>query len=193
MTTASSLQIIRDEHASLAAMLQSMRMLVERGPDEGRKNFFDVLRAMLFYIDEYPERLHHPKESNLLFPKVVKASPKVLGAIDRLERDHMYSEKAARELQHLLLAWELLGPSRRAAFQQAFTKYVDFYLDHMNLEEEVILPEAEKTLSTADWAEIDAAFARNADPLTGNYPPPADYDHLFSLIVQRAPAPIGLG
>lgn len=188
-----SLQIIRDEHASLAAMLQSMRMLVERGPDEGRKNFFDVVRAMLFYIDEYPERLHHPKESNLLFPKVVKASPKVLGAIDRLERDHMYSEKAARELQHLLMAWELLGPSRRAAFQEAFTKYIDFYLDHMKLEEEVILPEAEKTLSAADWAEIDAAFEKNADPLTGKYPPTTEYENLFSLIVQRAPAPIGLG
>jgi len=188
-----SLQIIRDEHASLASMLQSMRMLVERGPDEGRKNFFDVLRAMLFYIDEYPERLHHPKESNLLFPKVVKASPRVLGAIDRLERDHMHSEKAARELQHLLLAWELLGPSRRPAFQEAFSKYIDFYLDHMNMEEEVILPEAEKVLSPAEWSEIDAAFEKNADPLTGKYPPTAEYEKLFSLIVQRAPAPIGLG
>ncbi len=193
MVTPRSLQTIRDEHASLAAMLQSMRMLVQHGPDDSRKNFFDVVRAMLFYIDEYPERLHHPKESNLLFPRVVKASPKVLGAIDRLERDHMYSEKAARELQHLLLAWELLGPSRRAGFQEAFTKYVDFYLDHMALEEEAILPEAEKTLSAADWAEIDAAFEKNADPLTGKYPPTAEYEQLFSLIVQRAPAPIGLG
>lgn len=193
MAQSRSLQIIRDEHASLAAMLQSMRMLVERGPDESRKNFFDVLRAMLFYIDEFPERLHHPKESNLLFPKVVKASPKVLGAIDRLERDHMYSEKAARELQHLLLSWELLGSSRRAAFEEAFRKYVDFYLDHMRLEEEVILPEAEQVLGAQDWAEIDAAFDRNADPLTGKYPPSAEYEKLFGLIVQRAPAPIGLG
>ncbi len=188
-----SLQIIRDEHASLAAMLQSMRMLVERGPDDSRKNFFDVVRAMLFYIDEYPERLHHPKESNLLFPRVVKASPQVLGAIDRLERDHMHSEKAARELQHQLLAWELLGPSRRQAFVDAFGKYVDFYLDHMHLEEQVILPEAEKTLTASDWAEIDAAFEKNADPLTGKYPATAEYENLFSLIVQRAPAPIGLG
>ena len=188
-----SLQIIRDEHASLAAMLQSMRMLVDKGPGDGRKPFFDVLRAMLFYIDEYPERLHHPKESNLLFPKVVKASPKVLGAIDRLERDHMYSEKAARDLQHLLMSWELLGAARRAAFDEAFKKYVDFYLDHMRLEEEVILPEAEASLSEQDWAEVDAAFEQNADPLTGKYPPTTEYEKLFSLIVQRAPAPVGLG
>lgn len=187
-----SLQIIRDEHACLAAMLQSMRMLVERGPDDSRKNFFDVLRAMLFCIDEYPERLHHPKESNLLFPKVVKASPRVLGAIDRLERDHTYSEKAARELQHLLLAWELVGLARRQAFVDAFDKYVDFYLNHMKLEEEIILPEAEKALSDKDWTELDAAFGKNADPLTGHYPPSAEYEKLFTLIVQRAPAPIGM-
>jgi hypothetical protein len=40
---------------------------------------------------------------------------------------------------------------------------------------------------------VDAAFAQNADPLTGKYPPTAEYEKLFSLIVQRAPSPIGLG
>ncbi|PUE20558.1 hemerythrin [Limnohabitans sp. MMS-10A-160] len=189
----SSLQVIRDEHASLAAMLQSMRMMVERGPSDDRRNFFDVVRAMLFYIDEFPERLHHPKESNLLFPKVVKAAPKVMGAVDKLERDHMYSEKAARDLQHLLLSWELLGSSRRQAFEDAFKNYVDFYLAHMHLEETVILPEAERCLSEADWVLLDQAFAENADPLTGHYPPTQAYEKLFSLIVTRAPSPIGLG
>jgi hemerythrin-like domain-containing protein len=28
-----------------------------------------VLRSMMFHIDEFPERLHHPKETELLFPK----------------------------------------------------------------------------------------------------------------------------
>ena len=193
MSAHSSLKIIRDEHASLAAMLSSMRMLVKMGPHESRRQFFDVVRGMLFYIDEYPERLHHPKESNLLFPKVLQRSPKVMGAIDRLDRDHGHSEKAARELQHLLLAWELLGPTRRASFEEAFEQYVEFYLQHMTLEEEVILPEAERVLSEADWAGLDAAFEANCDPLTGHYPPPAEYEKLFSLIVSHAPAPIGLG
>ena len=193
MNKHSSLNTIRDEHASLAAMLQSMRMMVERGPGDDRRNFFDVVRAMLFYIDEFPERLHHPKESNLLFPKVVKASPQVMGAVDKLERDHLYSEKAARDLQHLLLSWELLGPMRRQAFEDAFKKYVDFYLEHMRLEETVILPEAERCLSDADWQLLDKAFAENADPLTGHYPPTQQYEKLFSLIVTRAPSPIGLG
>jgi hemerythrin-like domain-containing protein len=193
MQRQSALQTIRDEHASLAAMLQSMRLMVEKGPSDDHRQFFNVLRAMLFYIDEFPERLHHPKESNLLFPKVVMLAPKVMGAVDKLERDHMRSEKAARDLQHLLLAWELLGPGRRAAFEEAAGQYIDAYLAHMNLEENIILPEAERCFSKEDWKLLDAAFAENADPLTGQYRPTEAYEKLFTLIVTRAPSPIGLG
>ena len=193
MSRHSALQTIRDEHASLAAMLQSMRLMVQKGPSDDRRQFFDVLRGMLFYIDEFPERLHHPKESNLLFPKVVKLAPKVMGAVDKLERDHMRSEKAARDLQHLLLAWELLGPGRRAAFEEAVDQYIEAYLAHMNLEENVILPEAERCFSEEDWRLLNVAFAENADPLTGQYRPTEAYEKLFSLIVTRAPSPIGLG
>ena len=188
-----SLQIIRDEHSSLAAMLRSMIMMLERGPDENPEQCFDVLRAMLFYIDEFPEKLHHPKESDLLFPRVVRASPALMLVVQQLERDHISGEKSVRELQHSLLAWELLGESRRAAFTEQCKRYVKFYLEHMRLEETAILPEAEKVLTEEDWKELDAAFEKNCDPLTGKYPPAPDYDRLFTRIVMKAPAPIGLG
>ena len=65
----SALRVIRDEHASLAAMLQSMLQMIKRGPDADGKHapeqYFDVLRAMLFYVDEFPEQRHHRKESRL--------------------------------------------------------------------------------------------------------------------------------
>ena len=188
-----SLEIIRDEHSSLAAMLQSMRMLVDRGPRDNPKNFFDVLRAMLFYIDEFPERLHHPKETELLFPPVARAAPEVGVAIARLDRDHEYTEGAVRDIQHLLLGWELLGESRRQKFIDAFDRYVNLYLAHMRLEEEEVLPAAEKHLTEADWAALDAAFEKNCDPLTGKYKAEPLYEALFTMIVRNAPAPIGLG
>ena len=188
-----SMRIIRDEHAALAAMLRSLSMMVQRGPGEAPGEFFNVLRAMLFYIDEFPERLHHPKESNLLFPKVVRVVPQTMDVVQRLEQDHARGEAAVRELQHYLLAWELLGESRRQVFDAAARTYVSFYLDHMRLEESAILPEAEKHLDEADWAELDAAFATNRDPLTGKSPREPIYDRLFTRIVMAAPEPIGLG
>lgn len=192
MTTRPALQIIRDEHAAVAAVLRSMLQMLERDPDEQPERFFDVLRAMLFYIDEFPERRHHPKESDLLFPKIARAAPQLMPVIRRLEDDHMQGEGRVRELQHLLLAWELLGDTRREAFQQAAVEYVEFYLSHMRTEEAEILPMALKMLSDADWAQLDDAFQQHADPIaTGSHDP--IYDRLFTRIVMRAPAPIGVG
>ncbi len=188
-----SLRIIRDEHAALAAMLRSLSMMIKRGPGDEPEKFFDVLRAMLFYIDEFPERLHHPKETELLFPKVARLAPQVVPVIERLDHDHAHGESAVRELQHHLLAWELVGDSRREVFETAAGKYVRFYLEHMQTEEKEILPQAEKSLSESDWQELDAAFASNRDPLTGKYPRDPLYDRLFTRIVMTAPEPIGLG
>jgi hemerythrin-like domain-containing protein len=192
-----ALRVIRDEHATLAAMLQSLMQMVKRGPSPDGKDqhelFFDVLRAMLFYIDEFPEKLHHPKESDLLFPRVARAAPHVMSAIDQLERDHGAGELRVRELMHLLMAWEYLGDTRRKAFEDEVTAYVDFYLQHMRLEETVVLPEAEKHLTDADWHALNAAFATNQDPLSNRVPRDPQFDRLFTRIVMRAPAPVGLG
>lgn len=189
----SSIRIIRDEHATLAAMLRSMGMMVDRGPGKDPQSFFDVLGAMLFYIDEFPERLHHPKESELLFPRVAALVPETRELIAKLDKDHDNGETNVRELQHLLMAWELIGEPRREAFETAAKRYLAFYLEHMRLEEAVILPAALKVLGAADWAELDAVFETNCDPLTGQYPRDPAYDRLFTRIVTRAPAPIGLG
>ena len=189
----SSLRIIRDEHTSLAAMLRSLVMMLDRGPGEHAQAYFDVLRAMLFYIDEVPERQHHPKETQLLFPHIARKCPELVDVIARLDHDHVKSEVGIRELQHLLLAWELLGETRREAFMTAARRYIDAYLDHMRTEEHEILPRAEQVLTNEDWAEVDAAFERNQDPLNNKQPRDPVYDRLFSRIVMSAPEPIGLG
>ncbi len=188
-----SIRIIRDEHAALASMLHSLEQMVIRGPGDDPAGFFDVMRAMLFYVDEFPTRMHHPKESELLFPRVARLAPETVGLIARLEQDHSNGEAAVRELQHLLLAWELVGHGRRPAFTAAAQAYLAFSLEHMRLEETIILPAALRVLGDADWAELDAAFATNCDPLGGKYMRDPAYDRLVAHILMRAPAPIGLG
>lgn len=188
-----SLQTIREEHASLAAVLQSLQLMLDKGPGDEPAAFFDVMRAMLFYIDEFPERQHHPKESQWLFPKVAERDPAAAETIARLEHDHVGGEAAVRELQHLLLGWELMGDGRREVFAQSLQRYVRFYLEHMRLEEAVVLPAAQQHFLAADWEAIDAAFASNSNPLAPGKPRDPAYDRLFTRIVMRAPSPIGLG
>jgi hemerythrin-like domain-containing protein len=188
-----SIRIIQEEHGTIAAIAKSLGMMIERGPRDDLAGYFEVVSAMLFYIDEFPERLHHPKETELLFPKVALRDPETAELIARLDKEHAQGESAIRELQYLLKAWELLGPTRREAFEVATKRHLQFYMAHMRVEEAVILPAALKVLDAQDWKEIDAAFVSNIDPLNGKYPRDPIYDHLFTRIVTRAPAPIGLG
>jgi hemerythrin-like domain-containing protein len=184
--------IIRDEHNALAAMLRSMPLLLEQARRVGCLPDFKVLRAMMFYIDEFPERLHHTKESRLFFPKLLARVPGLAETVERLDAEHAKGELAIRHLEHLLLAFEVMGEARREAFEVAVARYVEFYLTHMGLEEQSLMPAALAHLSAEDWAELDQAFAANRDPLAG-HGSMEDYAPVFKLIVNSAPAPVGLG
>ena len=187
-----TIKVIRDEHAALSAMLRTMLMLLDKHRRDGTPPDWALLRAMLFYIDEFPERLHHPKESTLLFPKMRLRSDEAQAVLDKLDREHEQGEWQIRYLEHTLLAYEILGEPRRADFEDALQRYVEFYLTHMRTEETEVLPLAERVLTQRDWEDLDADFARNRDPLTG-HEPAQEYRALFSRIVCLVPAPLGLG
>ncbi|SFQ59993.1 Hemerythrin-like domain-containing protein [Variovorax sp. OK605] len=173
-------------------MLRSIVMLLERCRRERTLPDFGLLRAMLFYVDEFPEKRHHRKETELLFPKLRARTPLSRELIDKLDNDHAWGERKIRNVEHALLAFEMLGEPRQEAFEEAVGRYVDFYLEHMAQEEREILPLAERVLAEDDWRELDEAFSQNRDPLTG-HAPEFEYDALFTRIVNLVPAPLGLG
>ncbi len=185
-------KIIYEEHAALAAMLRSLLLLLQQCRRQHRSLDLLALRSVLFYIDEFPEKRHHPLESELLFPKIRSRAPQVRDILDRLENDHAKSEHRIREVEHALLACEVMGESRRSAFEDLAKSYVDGYLQHMIIEERHIMPVADKVLTAEDWRELDEAFMVNKDPLTG-HSPDEDYRELFTRIVNLVPAPVGLG
>jgi len=162
---------------------------------------FAALRAMLFYVDEFPERLHHPKESRLLFAKLRGRDASTDAVLDRLECDHAQGEHSIREIEHALLAFEVMGEvmgettqrnARRDTFEASMTRYMQSWLAHMRTEEAEILPLAESVLGADDWAELDAAFRSNRDPLTG-FEADAVYQALFRKILKALPVSSGIG
>ncbi|MEP6723769.1 MAG: hemerythrin domain-containing protein [Variovorax sp.] len=182
-----SLTIISHEHQALSAMLRSIILLLAEHRRRNTLPDFDALQAMLFYVDEFPEKLHHPKESRLLFPKLRGRNAKTDAVLDRLDRDHAHGEQAIRELEHALLGFRMMGgtdqgDARRDKFETLMKRYADFYLDHMHVEETEILPLAMTVLSDDEWIELDAAFLQNRDPLAG-YEADEAYRPLFRKIV----------
>jgi len=165
-------------------------MLAQARASHGSPDF-SALRAMLFYVDEFPEKRHHRKESELLFPRLRARTPLARDLLDQLDDEHERGHARIRDIEHALTEYEMLGPARAADFDRALRRYVDFYLAHMALEEDEIFPLAERHLTDEDWRQLDAELAGEPDPLTGRSPD-EEYRVLFDRIVGLVPAPFGL-
>lgn len=187
-----ALHVLLDEHQALSAVLRSMSMLLTEARREKRPPDFGLLRAMLFYIDEFPERLHHTHETQVLFPMLRKRAPQMQATIDRLDLQHHAGELGVRDLEHALSAYEFMGESRREDFETRLARHTRFYVEHMGQEEREIVPALRQHLTAQDWAEANGAFSAHRDPLTG-YEPAPEFRALFQRIVMSTPAPIGLG
>lgn len=187
-----AIRIIVDEHRSLAAVLHGMRYLVYEIRDRGAKPNFDVFGAMIYYIDAFPERFHHPKEDEYLFRLLRMRHPDAAPLLDRLNVEHRVGAEKIRTLEQALARYQQGGDREFSNFLAAVEGYATFHWDHMRTEEKEVFPLAEKYLSVGDWEAIDAAFLGHTDPMLGAEAG-AKYDALFTRIVNLAPPPIGLG
>jgi hemerythrin-like domain-containing protein len=187
-----AIRIINGEHRSLAAVIHGMLYLVRDIREHGAKPDFNLLGAMVYYIDAFPERFHHPKEDRYLFRLLRTRCREAGPLIDRLETEHRAGAEKIRLLEQALSRYQQGGASEFSAFAAAVEAYAAFHWDHMRAEEKELIPLAEKHLTPGDWEAIDAAFTGHTDPLLGAEAG-SEYDALFRRIVNLAPPPIGLG
>ena len=187
-----ALAIIRDEHRAIAAVLQGLRYLVDEAGAGRMAPDFDLIDAMLRYIEDFPDRLHHPKEDECLFPAVLARRPDLRPVVEDLEREHAEGRRATDTLKRALALFRSEGAAGQPAFAAALAQYIDFHWKHMAKEEQQILPAAEAALTQEDWVSVDAAFAANADPLSGA-DATREMRELFRRIANLAPPPIGIG
>jgi hemerythrin-like domain-containing protein len=186
-----AIRILKDEHRSISAVLLGLKHLAQIAQDGRVKPEFQVFRSMLRYIDQYPERLHHPKEDEHLFARLQERAPHTKALIDGLKAEHVQGAALIRDLERSLLFFEEGWPAGANEFVAAVAAYADFHWKHMRKEENEVLPLAEKHLSEDDWRGIDRAFTANTDPIAGIEE--RDFQKLFSRIANLAPAPVGLG
>jgi hemerythrin-like domain-containing protein len=184
-------RIIEDEHRSLAAVLHGMLYVVREIRYVGIKPDFVLLEAMLHYIDAFQERFHHPKEDAYLFKLLGSRYPGAARLLDRLKQEHESGAVKLRELRQALICYRDGGSAEFPEFAALVAGYAAFHWEHMRLEENDLLPLAERHLTDADWDAIDAAFLGHTDPLLGAEHGDG-YRELFRRIVNLAPPPIGV-
>lgn len=189
-----AVSIIRAEHRAFGAMLHALVSILDDLATRGGRPDFELLQAMLDYVDRFPDRFHHAKEDAYLFRLLRPRAPDAAHLLDALETEHIHNEALVGGLRRSFERMRQQPSDRQcfSLFRDLARRYAQFHWNHMRLEEEQILPLAEARLTEEDWAEIDEAFASNRDPLIG-LEAKTRFDELRRRIVNLAPAPIGLG
>lgn len=187
-----ALTIIREEHRTIAAVLHGMEYLVREIRVKKKKIDPQVFHAMLYYLDTFVERIHHPKEDQYLLGILRQRSSEAGALIARLEKEHAGGAESLRRLAHAMIRYEEGGQKEFAAFEREVGNFVESYRNHMRREEDELFPLAHQLLLPLDWVMIDAAFEEHCDPLAAERDE-KDLDRLFTRIVSIAPPPIGVG
>lgn len=182
------LQILYDEHRTIAAVLDALAHLL-REAARGKPVDPKVFRQILYYLDVVPERYHHPKEDEFLFAPLRRRTHEADDLVAQLEHQHRMGLESMRHLEQSMARWDAGGDAERAAFLAAATTFVDRYRQHMQLEEDELMPLAQRALTAEDWAAAEAQFGLHHDPLKGA----GESAELFHRILYLAPPPIGLG
>jgi hemerythrin-like domain-containing protein len=187
-----ALTIIRDEHRTIAAILHGMEYLVREVRARRKKVDPKVFHAMLYYLDTFAQRVHHPKEDKYLFGIMKQRSEEAAAVIAQLEEEHAAGDEALRRLAQAMIRFEEGGEIERPGFVREVEKFVEGYRSHMRKEEERLFPLALGILTPLDWVMIDAAMEEHTDPLAAAREE-RNFDKLFNRIVNIAPPPIGVG
>jgi branched-chain amino acid transport system ATP-binding protein len=196
-----SLNVIGAEHRNLWRIAATLDQAAD-GIAAGAAVDAEFFGALFDYIEQFVDRMHHPKEDDFLFRLLRLRSQDAAAVLDRLQAEHRNGPENLKALRARLAETASRRPASAdfssqfrpagSDFLAAIRIYAESLRSHIRSEEKDVIPLARQTLTAEDWAEIDRAFLDNADPLFGEAVQ-AEFRALFHRLANLAPESIGLG
>ena len=161
----SAIETIRTEHRSMRAVMKALQTMLaaiaagQTAADHG------LLSAAVYYLDEFPEKTHHPKEDRMLFP-VIRAHGLHGALLDELQREHGRGEALILEMHRSLVHYLAGARHGLADLISAVDAYAAHHASHSRREEQ-LLAEAGEVLSGPEWRTVAEAYAASEDPVFG--------------------------
>jgi len=153
-----ALAAIRDEHSCLAAINEVLREEAARAR-AGESIDTVFLSRLLKYQYDFGERLHHPKEEQYLFARLLDNSEDAVDMIHSLSVQHRELGERLKQIYTRLQSADGLPENEMMdMLAEEIDAYVDIQWRHLNMEEKLIIPAARYMLSAEDWEDIALAF-----------------------------------
>ena len=173
--------VLQLEHGNIAKVLTFLKQQlteIERNKPANRH----LLQSAIDYLSGYPDQCHHPKE-DLVYRKLIARFPELTESLKELGKEHEELAYRTRSLRQAIREWQQNSQAETDLLVDQLKTFVDYYRQHMRMEEQHFFPMALQRLSRDDFAEIDfTLFEQLNQSLLQEAE--ARYGELFAAIVQ---------
>ena len=153
--------LLRLEHSNMARLLDWIDDQIQ-SLESGTAPDYTLLNQALYYLQNYPDLCHHPKE-DLVLEAVIRSSPDGASSVGDLAGEH---RKLAELTGQAATTVNQAGRDpANTGFVNTLRELVDSYRHHMKAEEEHFFPLALKVLQASDWESINFELFDRDDPL----------------------------
>jgi len=163
-----TLETLYRDHDNLRRLLYLLEQLLI-DICRGSSHVDPMLQRILAYIQDYPERVHHPAEDamfSIMFDKGI-SDTKLRNDIKTLMKDHSEIEFITREAMEAVEPALVSTRTSIPVVLEKLSSLISRQRTHLLFEELNIYPHVTEHLDGEDWIRISALVPDHEDPLFG--------------------------
>lgn len=154
-----------DEHRVIERMLEIVSRASDR-LDSGQSVDQEVFLGAADFFKNFADKCHHSKEEKLLFEKMIERGfSGEVGPIAVMLREHEDGRSHVRRIAEL--STKKLDKKTRAELIKHLRAYVELLSQHIQKEDNILYPMADRILTSEDQKELENGFEEIEEKIMG--------------------------
>jgi len=172
---------LQKDHRRMEVILGVLDRKIANLTEGNNLNLF-MIRTILDYIVNFPQKCHHPIE-NFLLRSLTRRNPQAGAISAEILNEHEMLANIVTRFVHDVECIEPGAPILKDELVATLNAYEDLLVQHMQKEEEFFFPAAEEYLIQADWDVIETRMRDKGDPVFGREAD-REYRALHKVIIE---------
>lgn len=148
---------LKAEHEGVKLMLRILDKICTKPDEINQEHFTKILEFLKVFVD----KCHHGKEEDLLLPAMIEAGvSKENGVIKFTLLEHMEGRGYIKGMSEAFDEFKSGGRQASAKIAENAKKYIVLLIKHIEKEDAMLFPLADKVLSQAKQVELEEAFEK---------------------------------
>lgn len=153
---------LMNEHEAILSAIQILERMIatiEKATSVETKDIHDFIG----FLKEFADKCHHGKEEGLLFPAMIGAGvPDQGGPIGVMLAEHAQGRKLIRDMEE-----SISTDVNRMKLAQAAREYANLLRNHIQKENNVLFPMAERVLTETQLEKLYKGFEEHEEKVIG--------------------------